>query len=289
MRPANPSAAGQRSDTHRVLTRTLPPPTPDRRPSSVLRRFAAVLAAAAAPLAGAQPAPDTYDLEGLLYGSEAVQMELTVAPDAAVSGYFFVESVKLPRLVQGHLDRKTGRVALAQFDQRCKPVARFEGELRGRSFSGTWTDPHTGRPVPFALSERAHPLRGYDASYRCDLPKGQFSSHLELVIRAGALRQFTYLTNFVGGKEDRPWYCAVNSLEPDFESTADDRQIVLTGSGGNGCRIVIRDTGDLLKVQFQACNAFCQRTAFPHSLLIDKRSGRCAEFAVPQGRCPVPN
>lgn len=257
------------------------------------RRCTAGLLSAALSWAGAvaaQPNADTYDFEGSIYEGEPLQMELRVEPDARISGYFFVESVKRPRILQGRLDRQSGRVSLTQFDQRCNPVARLDGVLANRSFVGSWTEPHAGAPVRFELSERPHPLRDYDGRFRCELLKGQFNTRLELDIRGGRLGQFTYLTNFVGGKDERPWYCAVNSVEPNFESSASERQIVLREAGAaNGCSIDIRDTGNLLKIQFHACNAFCQRTAFPHSLLIDKRSGRCAEFAVPAGRCPDPN
>lgn len=231
---------------------------------------------------------DTIEMSGVVGAGIPAQMELTISEDDSVRGHFFLESRMRPRLLQGRVDRNTGRVVLSQFDQRCNAVAKLEGMIQGKAFAGTWSAEDGSETVDFQMKEQPTRLSGVDTAVACELKKGQFSSHFELAVRNGRLGQLTYLTSFVGGVDQGPWYCAVSSLDPGFQVEGDANHILVRDqANGSGCTIAISDTENLIKVQFRGCQAYCARTAFPHSLLIDKATGTCTEFAVPQGSCQV--
>lgn len=253
------------------------------------RALAAICCGLAAWAGAACASPDSYDMAGTLAGVEGMQMEFDVQADGRVRGYYFLESSKRPRLLEGRLDAKTGNLQLEQFDARCNVVARLQGVLKERALSGSLSSADGGPALEVDVSEHLRSMVELNGIFRCHIEKSQFTSTLEMAIQRGTLSQFTYLTNFVGGQHVQPWYCAVNSLDPGFEVRSEGfRSVVRDAVGGSGCRIVVRDTGNLIKVRFAQCDSFCVRTALPHSLLIDKRTDQCAEFAVPQGQCLRP-
>jgi hypothetical protein len=105
-------------------------------------------------------------------------------------------------------------------------------------------------------------MENYSARVRCDAKEGRYESRLNLSVTKGKLGSFEWRAVEPGGQA-----CAVVTTAQ--EPLRGGLRFV-----SGGCRITLRDLGDLVALSAENCGAFCGAEAYFEPLLFDRR-GNC--------------
>ena len=238
-----------------------------------------LLVLAVLPLAAAAQEPGgTHELIGQL-GSRATLMTLhaTRNPDASwqLAGEYVILPTMQRRFVEGESSPELGVTTLREGDTPIlfghPPTAELRGVWRAGSFRGARFAPGGQERERFEFSEEFPSLDAYSASVHCRLQDGADRTSLDYEVIGGRVRSFEW-RSASGAKA-----CAVGGLEQQPMKGG----IALAGAG---CRVILRDLGDSLRVSAEGCSERCEAPAQLETLLVDRR-GDCQPFRA-QARVP---
>jgi hypothetical protein len=239
-----------------------------------------LLLMAALPLvAGAQePGGGTHELIGTL-GSRATLLTLhaTRNPDGSwqLAGEYVILPTTQRRFVEGESSPELGVTTLREGDTPIlfghPPTAELRGVWRAGSFRGARFAPGGQERERFEFSEHFPSLDAYSATVHCRLEDGADRTSLDYAVSGGRVQSFEWRSES-GAKA-----CAVGVVEQQPMKGG-----IRLASGG--CRVVLRDLGESLRISADGCSERCEAPAKLEALLVDRR-GNCQPFR-PQARVP---
>jgi hypothetical protein len=203
-------------------------------------------------------------------GSRSALLVLHAAPRADGSWQVAGEYVILPTLARRFLEgERSPELGVTVLKEGTTPILFGRpgiGELRGvwrdGSFKGARYGSGGQKREDFEFSEEFPSMDGTSVNVQCEAKEGRYQSRLALGIEQGKLKTLDWRTVEPGGQA-----CSV---------TAPVQQPLRGGLRfvAGGCRITLRDAGELLVLSAENCAALCGAEATLDPLLIDPR-GRC--------------
>jgi hypothetical protein len=142
------------------------------------------------------------------------------------------------------------------------PTAELHGTWRDGAYKGTRFGPGRQPREEFEFSEEFPALDALTTNVRCEAKEARYRSRLALAIEKGVLKSLEWRVTEPGGQA-----CSVSGAE---QKPMRGGLRFLAG----GCRLTLRDTGDLLALRAENCAAQCEPDAHLGWLFIDKR-GNC--------------
>ncbi|HEX7219824.1 MAG TPA: hypothetical protein VF280_11455 [Burkholderiales bacterium] len=185
---------------------------------------------------------------------------------AQVAGEYVILPTLARRFVEGERSPELGVTVLKEGSTPIlfgrPPTAELRGTWREGVYKGTRLGPGGQRREEFEFSEEFPALDGLSTNVRCEAKDARYQSRLSLAIEKGALKSLEWRVVEPGGQA-----CSVSAAE----------QRPMRGAlrfVAGGCRLTLRDAGELLALRAENCAAQCEADAHWGWLFIDKR-GNC--------------
>lgn len=185
---------------------------------------------------------------------------------AQVAGEYVILPTLARRFVEGERSPELGVTVLKEGSTPIlfgrPPTAELRGTWREGVYKGTRLGPGGQRREEFEFSEEFPALESLSTNVRCEAKDARYQSRLSLAIEKGALKSLEWRVVEPGGQA-----CSVSAAE----------QQPMRGAlrfVAGGCRLTLRDAGELLALRAENCAAQCEPDAHWGWLFIDKR-GNC--------------
>src|SRR5512134_3467408 len=143
-----------------------------------------------------------------------------------------------------------------------RPAADLRGTWRDGVFKGTRYGPGGQKREQFEFSEEFPAMDSYSTNVRCEAKEGRYHAQLSLSVERGKLKSLDWHAVEPGGQT-----CKV---------VASGQQPLRGGLRfvSNGCRLTLRDAGELIALSAENCSTHCGAEAHLEPLLVDRR-GNC--------------
>lgn len=183
-----------------------------------------------------------------------------------VAGEYVVLATLARRFVEGESSPELGVTVLKEGTTPIlfgrPPIAELRGTWRDGVFKGTRYGPGGQKREQFEFSEEFPAMDSYSTNVRCEAKEGRYQAQLSLSVERGKLKSLDWRAVEPGGQT-----CKV---------VASGQQPLRGGLRfvSNGCRLTLRDTGELIALSAENCSAHCGAEAHLEPLLVDRR-GNC--------------